>query len=207
MSLVIRNLQRVIPIRRAPLRSKIEIHLKAGEFPLPEFPDDYNLGDIFLGVEYIFHQCKEDEDYNDVLTVTATHGLCHLLGFTHSTEAEWQQICWPRGGSAPRVCAALVPGSSSTSLNECHPPYQVYRPVKAKPAQLCPNRTLGTPEPFIPVNPARPGHPKTTTSCDISSLCCMKNSVGKYLIEGKRNAMLESHSEKRKRSQSFGLSF
>ncbi|XP_077851372.1 endoribonuclease YbeY isoform X3 [Macaca mulatta] len=136
MSLVIRNLQRVIPIRRAPLRSKIEIvrrilgvqkfdlgiicvdnkniqhinriyrgrnvptdvlsfpfheHLKAGEFPLPEFPDDYNLGDIFLGVEYIFHQCKEDEDYNDVLTMTATHGLCHLLGFTHSTEAEWQQ--------------------------------------------------------------------------------------------------------------------
>ncbi|PNJ06031.1 endoribonuclease YbeY isoform X6 [Pongo pygmaeus] len=49
MSLVIRNLQRVIPIRRAPLRSKIEI-------------------------------------------VTATHGLCHLLGFTHSTEAEWQQM-------------------------------------------------------------------------------------------------------------------
>ncbi|XP_003895403.1 endoribonuclease YbeY isoform X7 [Papio anubis] len=137
MSLVIRNLQRVIPIRRAPLRSKIEIvrrilgvqkfdlgiicvdnkniqhinriyrgrnvptdvlsfpfheHLKAGEFPLPDFPDDYNLGDIFLGVEYIFHQCKEDEDYNDVLTVTATHGLCHLLGFTHSTEAEWQQM-------------------------------------------------------------------------------------------------------------------
>ncbi|XP_009200349.1 endoribonuclease YbeY isoform X8 [Papio anubis] len=164
MSLVIRNLQRVIPIRRAPLRSKIEI-------------------------------------------VTATHGLCHLLGFTHSTEAEWQQICWPRGGSDPRVCAALVPGSSSTSLNECHPPYQVYRPVKAKPAQLCPNRTLGTPEPFIPVNPGRPGHPKTTTSCDISSLCCMKSSVEKYLIEGKRNAMLESHSEKRKRSQSFGLSF
>ncbi|XP_033088580.1 endoribonuclease YbeY isoform X4 [Trachypithecus francoisi] len=128
MSLVIRNLQQVIPIRRAPLRSKIEIHLKAGEFPLPDFPDDYNLGDIFLGVEYIFHQCKEDEDYNDVLTVTATHGLCHLLGFTHSTEAEWQQIqllasqeesgsltgvalnlqiCWPRGGSDPRVCAAL----------------------------------------------------------------------------------------------------
>ncbi|PNJ06029.1 endoribonuclease YbeY isoform X3 [Pongo pygmaeus] len=92
MSLVIRNLQRVIPIRRAPLRSKIEIHLKAGEFPQPDFPDDYNLGDIFLGVEYIFHQCQENEDYNDVLTVTATHGLCHLLGFTHSTEAEWQQM-------------------------------------------------------------------------------------------------------------------
>ncbi|KAL2805508.1 endoribonuclease YbeY isoform 4, partial [Daubentonia madagascariensis] len=91
MSLVIRNLQRVIPIRRVPLRTKIEINLKAGEFPQPDFPDDYNLGDIFLGVEYIFQQCKEDEDYNDILTVTATHGLCHLLGFTHGTEAEWQK--------------------------------------------------------------------------------------------------------------------
>ncbi|XP_012635531.1 endoribonuclease YbeY isoform X1 [Microcebus murinus] len=137
MSLVIRNLQRVIPIRRVPLRKKIEIarsilgvqkfdlaiicvdnkniqhlnriyreknvptdvlsfpfheNLKAGEFPQPAFPDDYNLGDIFLGVEYIFQQCKEDEDYNDILTVTATHGLCHLLGFTHSTEADWQKM-------------------------------------------------------------------------------------------------------------------
>nr|XP_006205077.2 endoribonuclease YbeY [Vicugna pacos] len=67
-------------------------NLKAGEIPQPEFPDDYNLGDIFLGVEYIFQQCKEDEDYYDILTVTATHGLCHLLGFTHSTEAEWQKM-------------------------------------------------------------------------------------------------------------------
>ncbi|XP_064236348.1 endoribonuclease YbeY isoform X3 [Aotus nancymaae] len=137
MSLVIRNLQRVIPVRRAPLRSRIEIarrmlgvqefdlgiicvdnkhiqrinriyrdrnvptdvlsfpfheNLKAGEIPRPGFPDDYNLGDIFLGVEYIFQQCKENEDYNDILTVTAIHGLCHLLGFTHRTEAEWQQI-------------------------------------------------------------------------------------------------------------------
>ncbi|XP_023382603.1 endoribonuclease YbeY-like, partial [Pteropus vampyrus] len=24
--------------------------------------------------------------------VTATHGLCHLLGFTHNTEAEWQKM-------------------------------------------------------------------------------------------------------------------
>nr|XP_045005696.1 endoribonuclease YbeY isoform X2 [Jaculus jaculus] len=114
MSLVIRNLQRVIPVRRAPLRKNMEIvrtilgvqkfdmgiicvdnkniqhinrlyrkknvptdvlsfpfheNLKAGEFPQPKFPDDYNLGDIFLGVEYIFQQCKESEDYYDILTM------------------------------------------------------------------------------------------------------------------------------------------
>lgn len=45
-------------------------NLKAGEIPQPDFPDDYNLGDIFLGVEFIFQQCKEDEDYYDILTVS-----------------------------------------------------------------------------------------------------------------------------------------
>ncbi|XP_045632857.1 endoribonuclease YbeY isoform X1 [Ursus americanus] len=137
MSLVLRNLQRAVPIRRVPLRKRMEIvrstlgvqkfdlgiicvdnksiqhinrvyrekniptdvlsfpfheNIKAGELPQPDFQDDYNLGDIFLGVEYIFQQCKGDEDYYDILTVTATHGLCHLLGFTHSTEAEWQKV-------------------------------------------------------------------------------------------------------------------
>ncbi|XP_021030865.1 endoribonuclease YbeY isoform X1 [Mus caroli] len=137
MSLVIKNLQRVVPIRRVPLRRKMDLvrsilgvkkfdlgiicvdnktiqninriyrnknvptdvlsfpfyeNLKAGEFPQPHSPDDYNLGDIFLGVEYILQHCREREDYCDVLMVTATHGLCHLLGFTHSSEAEWQKM-------------------------------------------------------------------------------------------------------------------
>ncbi|XP_068406157.1 endoribonuclease YbeY-like isoform X2 [Eschrichtius robustus] len=90
MSLVLRNLQRTAPLRRARFREKVQ-DLKAGKIPQPDFPDDYNLGDIFLGVEYIFQHCKENEDYYDILTVTATHGLRHLLGFTHSTEAEWQK--------------------------------------------------------------------------------------------------------------------
>ncbi|XP_001514071.1 endoribonuclease YbeY [Ornithorhynchus anatinus] len=138
MSLVLRNLQRVIPIRRVPLRQKIETlrrilgvrrfdlgivcvdnkniqrvnntyrqknvptdvlsfpfheNLKAGEMPQPRFPEDYNLGDVFLGVEYIFQQCQEgNEDFYGVLTVIAAHGLCHLLGYRHDTEAEWQEM-------------------------------------------------------------------------------------------------------------------
>uniref|UniRef100_A0A2I3MNK6 YbeY metalloendoribonuclease n=1 Tax=Papio anubis TaxID=9555 RepID=A0A2I3MNK6_PAPAN len=177
MSLVIRNLQRVIPIRRAPLRSKIEIvrrilgvqkfdlgiicvdnkniqhinriyrgrnvptdvlsfpfheHLKAGEFPLPDFPDDYNLGDIFLGVEYIFHQCKEDEDYNDVLTVTATHGLCHLLGFTHSTEAEWQQV------RSPSSCYPGGVWGKEAAPGPCQPPPSILTTPAETGPQTCP---------------------------------------------------------------------
>ncbi|EMP26990.1 GDP-fucose protein O-fucosyltransferase 2 [Chelonia mydas] len=137
MSLVIRNLQKVIPFRRIPLRRRIEIlqkilhvqqfdlgiicvsnrniqllnstyrqqnvptdvlsfpfheNLKAGELPQPSLRDEYNLGDVFLGVEYIYQQCQENgEDYYSILTVTAAHGLCHLLGYRHNTEAEWEQ--------------------------------------------------------------------------------------------------------------------
>ncbi|XP_022371945.1 putative ribonuclease isoform X4 [Enhydra lutris kenyoni] len=55
MALLLRNLQRAVPVRRAPLRRRLQL-LRAA------------------------------------LGVTATHGLCHLLGFTHSTEAEWQKM-------------------------------------------------------------------------------------------------------------------
>nr|XP_033800818.1 endoribonuclease YbeY isoform X2 [Geotrypetes seraphini] len=138
MTLVLRNLQTVIPLRRALLRRNIEAlrqilgvkrydlgvicmdnkkiqlinfrykkkdyptdvlsfpyqeNLKAGELPQPFFPDDYNLGDIFLGVEYIYQQCQEKkDDFYNVLTVIAAHGLCHLLGYQHTTEAEWRQM-------------------------------------------------------------------------------------------------------------------
>ncbi|XP_066493517.1 endoribonuclease YbeY [Tiliqua scincoides] len=138
MSLLIRNLQSAVPLRRAPLRRKVEQlrcllgvqgfdlgvicvgnkriqqlnrsyrqkdaptdvlsfpfheNLKAGELPQSCAQDEYNLGDIFLGAEYIFQQCEENkEDYNNILTVTVAHGLCHLLGYQHNTEAEWKQM-------------------------------------------------------------------------------------------------------------------
>uniref|UniRef100_A0A8D0HVF1 YbeY metalloendoribonuclease n=1 Tax=Sphenodon punctatus TaxID=8508 RepID=A0A8D0HVF1_SPHPU len=138
MSLIIRNLQKVIPIRRIPLRRRVEKlrqvlevqqfdlgiicvdnrniqllshsyrhknaptdilsfpfheNLKAGELPRPHFQDEYNLGDIFLGVECIYQHCQENnEDFYSSLTVTVVHGMCHLLGYKHSTEAEWEQM-------------------------------------------------------------------------------------------------------------------
>ncbi|KGL98380.1 Putative ribonuclease, partial [Charadrius vociferus] len=64
-----------------------------GELPRPRCRDEYNLGDIFLGVEYIHQQCRvSGEDFDSVLVVTAAHGLCHLLGYQHNTKPEWQQM-------------------------------------------------------------------------------------------------------------------
>ncbi|NWJ07513.1 YBEY Endoribonuclease, partial [Crypturellus undulatus] len=65
----------------------------AGELPRPRRRDEYNLGDIFLGVEYIGEQCRAaGEDFHGALVATVAHGLCHLLGYQHKTRAEWQQM-------------------------------------------------------------------------------------------------------------------
>ncbi|XP_037380735.1 endoribonuclease YbeY isoform X1 [Talpa occidentalis] len=137
MSLVLRNLQRVVALRRAPLRRGVEaaraalgvrafdlalvcvddarmrrlnrryrgrdrptdvlafpFHegLPAGQLPRPERAEDRSLGDIVLDVELVRRHCGPGEDFYGALTVTATHGLCHLLGFTHRTEAEWREM-------------------------------------------------------------------------------------------------------------------
>ncbi|KAM8933864.1 endoribonuclease YbeY [Pelodytes ibericus] len=138
MSLIVRNVQRVVPLRRAPLRFSLNIarsclgvkcfnmavicinsakmrkinqlyrgkdtatdvlsfpfyeDLPPGSLPVPSFKDEYHLGDIYLGVEFIYHQCQEvQDDYNNTLTVTAVHGLCHLLGYRHDSKEEWRQM-------------------------------------------------------------------------------------------------------------------
>ncbi|XP_040297112.1 endoribonuclease YbeY [Bufo bufo] len=138
MSLLIRNLQCVIPLRRSPLRKNLQVarkclkvegfdvgvictsdtkirqlnrlyrrqdkatdvlsfpfheNLRPGLLPDPPFPDEHNLGDIYLGVEFIYQQCQETkEDFNNVLTVTAVHGLCHLLGYTHQDPEDWRKM-------------------------------------------------------------------------------------------------------------------
>ncbi|NXB20155.1 YBEY Endoribonuclease, partial [Rhagologus leucostigma] len=66
----------------------------AGELPRPRSRDEYNLGDIFLGVEYI-HQHSVGNTcvvLPPPVQVTAAHGLCHLLGYRHDTKHEWEQM-------------------------------------------------------------------------------------------------------------------
>ncbi|XP_071603106.1 endoribonuclease YbeY [Heliangelus exortis] len=117
MSVALRNAQRSVLVRRAPLRravcalrealgaSRFDVGLvcagnglmrrlngayrqcpeptdvlsfplhrvAAGELPRPRCQDEYNLGDIFLGVEYIHQQCRDTgEDFDSVLVVSPT---------------------------------------------------------------------------------------------------------------------------------------
>ncbi|XP_068403346.1 endoribonuclease YbeY isoform X2 [Eschrichtius robustus] len=182
MSLVLRNLQRAVPLRRARLREKVQAvrralgvqrfdlgvvcvdnrkiqqinriyrdkntptdvlsfpfheNLKAGEIPQPDFPDDYNLGDIFLGVEYIFQHCQENEDYYDVLTMyqKEKQALEELSGHTgtrlqpltrdlfspkcHSVDGKWV----PPQAPGTRAPHAEVPAGHCwpVGLHKCQP--------------------------------------------------------------------------------------
>ncbi|XP_053925655.1 endoribonuclease YbeY [Cuculus canorus] len=137
MSVALRNAQRAVPVRRAPLRravcalraalgaSRFSVgvvcagdplmrrlngayrqrpeptdvlsfpfhRLEPGQLPRPRCPEDWTLGDIFLGVELIHRRCRDSgEDLDAVLAVTAAHGLCHLLGYRHGTRDEWRQM-------------------------------------------------------------------------------------------------------------------
>ncbi|TDH07201.1 hypothetical protein EPR50_G00121020 [Perca flavescens] len=138
MGVVLRNLQKVVPLRRARLRKDVDtlrhilgIHkfdlgivcvdnnriqqinnmyrkknvptdvlsfpfyedLRPGKLPSPLHRDELNLGDIFLGVEFVMKQCKEEAlDLHGTLTVVTAHGICHLLGYRHETEEEWTEM-------------------------------------------------------------------------------------------------------------------
>ena len=55
---------------------------------LPAVPagreEDYNLGDVILGISVICEEC-EGVRVEEHLPVVFTHGLCHLLGYQHNT--------------------------------------------------------------------------------------------------------------------------
>ncbi|XP_020488825.1 endoribonuclease YbeY isoform X2 [Labrus bergylta] len=138
MGVVLRNLQKVVPVRRARLRRDVDMlrhilgvqkfdlgvicvdnrrmqqinntyrkknvstdvlsfpfyeDLRPGKLPCSLHRDELNLGDIFLGVEFVMKQCKEESmDLHGALTVVTAHGICHLLGYRHETEEEWTEM-------------------------------------------------------------------------------------------------------------------
>lgn len=61
---------------------------KPGSLPKePLKPHEHTLGDIILGTPKILEDCKSDGvELDGYLPVIITHGLCHLLGYTHETQ-------------------------------------------------------------------------------------------------------------------------
>ncbi|KAJ1729172.1 hypothetical protein LPJ61_003653 [Coemansia biformis] len=55
--------------------------------------DDRNLGDMFLATPYIAHHCRANgESLASHLPVLLTHGLCHLMGYDHELDPDYQRM-------------------------------------------------------------------------------------------------------------------
>ena len=69
-------------------------NLVPGVLPKPELEWDYNLGDILLGMSVISDECTSDGmRLVDRLPVIVTHGLCHLIGYRHGDDVQWNKVC------------------------------------------------------------------------------------------------------------------
>lgn len=55
--------------------------------------EDKNLGDLILSIEYIDKAVKElNVSLEERLKVLLVHGICHLLGYDHETDADWRSM-------------------------------------------------------------------------------------------------------------------
>ncbi|KAJ2756879.1 hypothetical protein IWQ56_006304, partial [Coemansia nantahalensis] len=55
--------------------------------------DDRNLGDMFLSMPYVAHHCRaNNETLPAHLPVLLTHGLCHLMGYDHERDSDFEKM-------------------------------------------------------------------------------------------------------------------
>jgi probable rRNA maturation factor len=65
--------------------------LKAGQKIQIKIPEDKNLGDIIISVEFAQKDAKENKvPVPDHLRVLLVHGIAHLLGYDHETEKDFK---------------------------------------------------------------------------------------------------------------------
>ncbi len=67
--------------------------LKPGKRIKVKTEEDKNLGDLILSLEYIKKEAEKLEvSLDERLKVLLVHGICHLLGYDHVTDAQWRSM-------------------------------------------------------------------------------------------------------------------
>jgi probable rRNA maturation factor len=67
--------------------------LKPGERIITKSDEDKNLGDLILSLEYILKDAQKNGiSLEDRLKILLVHGICHLLGYDHGTDADWNSM-------------------------------------------------------------------------------------------------------------------
>ncbi|MEX0671956.1 MAG: rRNA maturation RNase YbeY [Candidatus Babeliales bacterium] len=65
--------------------------LKAGQKIKAASTDEQNLGDLIISLEYVQSDAKKlGITFNDRMKRLLVHGICHLLGYDHLTDKEYQ---------------------------------------------------------------------------------------------------------------------
>ena len=64
--------------------------LRAGEKIVSKSPDEANLGDLIISLEFVFTNARWSDTPEDKrLPILLVHGICHLLGYDHETDADY----------------------------------------------------------------------------------------------------------------------
>ena len=66
-------------------------NLKPGQIIKTKTDEDKNLGDIIISLERTKRDARElNRSFKEHLMVLIIHGICHLLGYDHKTEKEFE---------------------------------------------------------------------------------------------------------------------
>lgn len=67
--------------------------LKAGQKIIPQNPDEANLGDLIISLEFVYTSDRwRDTPEKERLPILLVHGICHLLGYDHENEKDYQAM-------------------------------------------------------------------------------------------------------------------
>jgi rRNA maturation RNase YbeY len=68
-------------------------HLKPGQKITISSPDDKNLGDMIISLEYAKKDATaQNRSLMEHVNILLAHGLAHLLGYDHKTQAQYKRM-------------------------------------------------------------------------------------------------------------------
>ena len=66
-------------------------HIQAGEIIIAHTPEDRNLGDLIISMQYVKKAAHElGVSLEERMQVLIVHGICHLLGYDHEQDADYE---------------------------------------------------------------------------------------------------------------------
>ena len=67
--------------------------IKPGQRIVAQTEEDKNLGDLIISAEYVVRQLQDtDISLDERMRVLLVHGICHLIGYDHETDKQYEQM-------------------------------------------------------------------------------------------------------------------